>query len=168
MQSANLTLRRKTSEAFAEESEEQGSGCSFHPLRVETESSGLCEIAFPSPLRRKPAKRLRRKEQKLPPQIRTAPTGTVRFVLPLSFLRRQTSEAFAEESEEQGSGCSFHPLRVETESSGLCDELSREAKSYPVHSARGSADGTRSDQPARRCWRRHGSSPDPDRRPAWQ
>ena len=33
----------QTSEAFAEESEEQGSGCSFH-LQVETELSGLCEI----------------------------------------------------------------------------------------------------------------------------
>ena len=79
----------------------------------------------------------------------------------------QTSEAFAEESEEQGSGCSFH-LQVETELSGLCDELSPEARSYLCRSAHGSAYGTRSGRPSRQCWRPHDSSPCPTPWTAWR
>ena len=55
-----------------------------------------------------------------------------------------------------------------SEGYGACSDVSPEATSYPGRTGRGSAGGTRSGPPARRCWRPRGSCSSPSPSPAWQ
>ena len=78
-----------------------------------------------------------------------------------------------ESARHQGFG--LRPKRLDTpdgvpRSAGprRAGRISREARSCPVRPARGSADGGRTDPPARRCWRLPGSSPGPGPWSPWR
>ena len=86
---------------------------------------------------------------------------------PPSPIPRQTKELFAGGKRGARERAQFSP-QAETEPSGLCDELSPEATSCLCQRAHGSAGGTRSAPPARRCWRPPGSCPGPVPWSAWR